>query len=243
MNLPFEGRYAVITGAGSGIGKETARVLAERGAQGLLLADLNLAGATEVAQDVAAATGCTCLPYQLDVARPDQIEAMFAFVAERFGRVDVLVNGAGVCTYLPVEELDAQKWGRVMDINLKGSYLCARSAILQMKRQRSGKIVNIASVAARIGGVASGVDYVASKGGVLSMTYALAKACMGHGINVNGVAPGVIDTPLISGHDYPEGTIIGQPRDVANVIAFLASDDARHVQGCTIDVNGGLYMH
>jgi len=130
-----------------------------------------------------------------------------------------------------------------MDINLRGSYLCAREALKYMKPQRQGKIVNIASVAARIGGVAAGVDYVASKGGVVSMTYALAKACMPFGINVNGVAPGVIDTPLIAGYSYPEGTIIGQPRDVANVIAFLASDDARHVQGCTIDVNGGLYMH
>lgn len=243
MNLPLEGRFAVITGAGSGIGKETARVFAERGAKGLLLADLNLPGATQAAKDIAAATGCTCMPYQLDVARPDEIVAMFAFVTENFGRLDVLVNGAGICTYLPVEELDAQKWERVMDINLKGSYLCAREAIRLMKPQRSGKIVNIASVAARIGGVASGVDYVASKGGVLSMTYALAKACMPHGINVNGVAPGVIDTPLSSAYDYPPGTIIGQPIDVANVIAFLASDDSRHVQGCTIDVNGGLYMH
>lgn len=243
MNLPLEGRFAVITGAGSGIGKETAHVFAERGAKGLLLADLNLAGATQVAQDIAAATGCNAIPYALDVARADQIKAMFAFVAEQFGRLDVLVNGAGICTYTPVEQLEEQQWDRVMDINLKGSFLCAREAILLMKPQRSGKIVNVASVAARIGGVASGTDYVASKGGMVSMTYALAKSCTAHGVNVNGVAPGIIATPLSAGQSYPEGTIIGQPRDVANVIAFLACDDSRHVQGCTIDVNGGLYMN
>lgn len=243
MTLPFKEQFAVVTGAGSGIGKETVRVLAERGARGIVLADLNLDSASHVASDIAATTGCVCVPCQLDVAQPASIEAMFRFAIEHFGSLDVLVNGAGICTYLPVEELDAQKWERVMDINLRGSYLCAREAIRLMKPRRRGKIVNIASVAARIGGVASGVDYVASKGGVLSMTYALAKACIPFGINVNGVAPGVIDTPLITAHSYPEGTIIGHPRDVANVIAFLASEDARHVQGCTIDVNGGLYMH
>lgn len=243
MHLPFDGKYAVITGAGSGISKETARVFAERGAKGIVMADLNLANATQAAQEIAAATGCNCLPFALDVAKPETVEALFAFAVAQFGTVHVLVNGAGICTYLPVEEVDAQRWDRAMDINLRGSYLCAREALKYMKPQRQGKIVNIASVAARIGGVAAGVDYVASKGGVVSMTYALAKACMPFGINVNGVAPGVIDTPLIAGYSYPEGTIIGQPRDVANVIAFLASDDARHVQGCTIDVNGGLYMH
>ena len=137
MNLPLEGRFAVITGAGSGIGKEAARVFAERGAKGLLLADLNLPGATQAAKDIAAATGCTCMPYQLDVASPDEIAAMFAFVTESFGRLDVLVNGAGICTYLPVEELDAQKWERVLDINLKGSYLCAREAIFRMSTSSS----------------------------------------------------------------------------------------------------------
>ena len=240
---PFEGKIAVITGAGSGISRETALVLAERGAAGIVLADMNLEGATRAAQEIQAATGCRCLPFQVDVSNPEAIEALFAFAAKQFGTVHILVNGAGVCPYVTLEEVDAARWDWALNINLRGSYLCAREAFKLMKPQGYGKIVNVASVAARIGGIASGINYVASKGGVVSMTYALAKLGAPHHINANGVAPGVIETPLTAATTYAPGTIVGQPRDVATVIAFLASDDAKHIQGCTIDVNGGLYMH
>lgn len=239
----FEGQCAVVTGGASGIGKETALVLAERGASVLVLADRQQEAAEQAAAEIEQATGRRCLPARLDVADPASVEALFQFVTAECGDLHILVNGAGVCPYLPIEEVDAERWDRTVDINLRGSFLCAREAFKRMKPRRFGKIVNIASVAARIGGLASGVDYVASKGGVVSMTYSFAKAGTPFGINVNGVAPGVIATPLSAAQEYPPGTIIGQARDVANVIAFLASEDARHVQGCTIDVTGGLYMH
>lgn len=239
----FDGKYAVITGGGSGISRETAQVLAERGAKGIILADMNLVNATQAAQEISATTGCECLPFQIDVSKPEAIEALFAFAGEKFGTVHILVNGAGICPYLTVEEIDAAIWDVTMNINLRGSYLCAREAFKFMKPQRYGKIVNVASIAARIGGIASGINYVASKGGVVSMTYSLAKVGAAFNINANGVAPGVIETPLTAAHSYPPGTIVGQPHDIANVIAFLASDDAKHIQGCTIDVNGGAYMH
>ena len=239
----FAEKYAVITGGGSGISRETGLVLAERGAKGLILADLNADNAKAAAEDIAMATGCRCLPFAANVANPADIEALFAFAGDRFGRVDILVNGAGICPYISMEDIDAAVWDKTLDINLRGSYLCAREAFRYMKAQQYGKIVNVASIAARIGGIASGINYVASKGGVVSMTYALAKIGMSDHINVNGVAPGVIETPLTQSNDYAPGTIIGQPRDVATVIAFLASDDAKHINGCTLDVNGGLYMH
>lgn len=239
----FEGKYAVITGAGSGISRETALVLAERGAKGIILADMNLENATKAAGEISAKTGCQCLPFKIDIANPADIEALFAFVGEKFGTVHILVNGAGICPYVTIEEVDADAWDKTLNINLRGSYLCAREAFKYMKAQKYGKIVNISSVAARIGGIDSGINYVASKGGVVSLTYSLAKIGAAYNINANGVAPGVIDTPLTQSNTYKPGTIVGQPRDVATVIAFLASEDANHVRGCTIDVNGGLYMH
>ncbi len=239
----FTGKYAVITGGGSGISRETGLVLAERGAKGLVLADLNFDNAKAAADEIATITGCRCLPFALDVSKPADIEALIAFAVERFGTVHILVNGAGICPYISMEDVTAEVWDKTLNINLRGSYLCAREVFPYMKAQQYGKIINVASVAARIGGIASGINYVASKGGVVSTTYALAKLGMPHHINVNGVAPGVIATPLTASNDYAPGTIVGQPRDVANVIAFLASDDSKHIQGCTLDVNGGLYMN
>jgi len=243
VSTEFEGKYAVITGAGSGISKETANVFAERGMKGIVIADLNLDNAQAVAKEISETTACRALPFKLDVSIPEEIEALFAFAAKEFGTVHILVNGAGICPYKTIEEIDAKAWDIALNINLRGSYLCAREAFKFMKEQRYGKIVNVASIAARIGGIDSGINYVASKGGVVSMTYSLAKAGKGFNINANGVAPGVIETPLTQANSYAPGTIIGKPRDVATVIAFLASEDAKHVNGCTIDVNGGLYMH
>lgn len=240
---PFEGKYAVITGAGSGISRETAVVLAERGAKGIIIADLNFDNATKAAEEISAKTGCNCIPFKVNVANPADIEALFAFTGEKFGTVHILVNGAGICPYVTMEEVDAEEWDKALNINLRGTYLCAREAFKFMKEQKYGKIVNVASVAARIGGIASGINYVASKGGVVSTTYALAKIGAAYNINANGVAPGVIETELTKGNTYAPGTIVGQPRDVATVIAFLASDDAKHITGCTLDVTGGLYMH
>ncbi|MGI5911699.1 MAG: SDR family NAD(P)-dependent oxidoreductase [Syntrophomonadaceae bacterium] len=239
----FENKYAVITGAGSGISRETASVLAERGAQGIILADLNLENANNAAREISTTTGCNCIPFKIDVSNPSEIESLFAFVGEKFGRVDILVNGAGIAPYLTIEEVDVDAWDKCININLRGTYLCAREAFFYMKAQKYGKIINVSSIAARIGGIASGINYVASKGGVVSLTYSLAKIGAKYNINANGVAPGVIATPLTASHNYSPDTIIGQPRDVATVIAFLASEDAKHINGCTLEVNGGAYMH
>lgn len=240
----FEGKYAVITGGSNGIGRETAILLAERGAKGIIIAARNFEKATKTAEEISSANkNCTCIPCKADVGNPADIEALFALAGEKFGTVHILVNSAGVCPYNTMEEIDADAWDKALNINLRGTYLCAREAFKYMKAQKYGKIVNVASIAARIGGIASGINYVASKGGVVSLTYSLAKLGIPYNINANGVAPGVVATDLTKGHTYSPDTIIGQPRDVANVIVFLASDEAKHVNGCTIDVNGGVYMH
>lgn len=240
---PFVGKYAVITGAGNGIGRETALVLAERGAAGIVLADLDFSSVQKAAEEISAATDCKCLPFKFDVSMPEEIEALFAFAGTSFGAVHILINSAGVCSWVPMDEVDVEAWDKLMDINLRGTYLCSREAFKYMKAQKYGKIVNLSSVAARVGGVSSGINYVAAKGGVISATYALAKNGIPYNINVNGVAPGVIATDMTRDVAWAPDTTIGQPRDVATVIAFLASDDAKHVTGCTLDVNGGQYMH
>ena len=238
----LEGKYAVITGAGSGISYETALVFAERGVQGIITADLNFAGVIKAAETITSATGCNCIPYKVDVAIPEEIEALFNFVGEKFGRVDILVNGAGISPYNSIDEVDAYEWDKTLNINLRGTYLCAREAFKFMREQKYGKIVNVSSIAGRIGGIAAGINYSASKGGVISATMALAKVGAPYNIKVNSVAPGVINTPLTRDHAYPPGTIIGEPRDVAYLIAFLASDESNHIVGCAIDINGGAYM-
>jgi len=239
----FSGKYVVITGAGSGISRETAVVFAERGAKGIIIADINLEGATNAAQEISTVVGFNCIPFKVDVSSPTSIEALFAFADEKFSRVDILVNGAGIISRTPMEKLDAAAWDKTLNINLRGTYLCAREAFKFMKEQKYGKIVNIASLVGRIGATMSAVDYVASKGGVISLTYGLARLGAPYNINVNGVAPGVINTPMTKDSSYPPSTKIGQSRDVANLIAFLASDDSKHINGCTIDINGGKYMH
>ncbi|MGI5911420.1 MAG: SDR family NAD(P)-dependent oxidoreductase [Syntrophomonadaceae bacterium] len=240
---PFEGKYALITGAGSGIGRDTALLLAERGAKGIIIADLNLDSAVKAAEEITTATGCECLPFKVDVSIPSEIEALFAFAGEKFGTIHILVNSAGVLNYLSIDEVNVDVWDKTLNINLRGTYLCAREALKYMKAQNYGKIINVSSSAGRIGGIAAGIDYTASKGGVIAMTYSLAKLGAAHNINVNGVAPGIIETPLSKNRPPAPGVKVGLPRDVSTAIVFLASDEANHITGCTLDINGGTYMH
>lgn len=246
MEHMFSGKYAVITGAAGGICKDTALCLAERGAAGIVIADLNEAMAADTAKEIEGKTGCRCLAFQTDVSRPEDIERLFAFAQERFGAVHILVNGAGVCPTTKLEELDAAKWDWCMNINLRGAHLCCREAIRIMKAQKYGRIVNIASMSIRVGGIAASVSYGASKGGLASATKTYARLTAADGITVNALCPGLIMTDMTKNNGYTAAGIpmgrLGEPRDVSTVIAFLASDDAAYMTGCTIDVNGGMYM-
>jgi 3-oxoacyl-[acyl-carrier protein] reductase len=146
-----------------------------------------------------------------------------------------------------IEEIEGEKWDKVMAINLKGTYLCCREALRLMKARSYGKIVNVSSIAGRIGGITSGINYSTSKGAIITMTMALAKAAAPFGINVNAVAPGFINTQMAKKftHFVPESVPlkrIREPEDVADVILFLASEMSRYITGCIIDVNGGVYM-
>jgi 3-oxoacyl-[acyl-carrier protein] reductase len=185
----------------------------------------------------------------LDVTRRDDIKRVVAHGIDAFGRIDILVNNAGIWKLVPTDEISEEEWDRIIGVNLKGPFLTCRAVIPIMKQQGKGHIVNIASIAARNGGTMAGVHYVASKGGVLAMTKKLAKELGQYGIVVNGLNPGPAQTEMTTSwppavmegviKNTPLGRLV-QPEDIADVVAFLASDAARFVHGETVEVNGGL---
>lgn len=246
MSKIFAGKYAVITGAARGILKDTALCLAERGAAGIIISDLLYDVAETTAREIEQATGCHCHAFKTDVSKPDNIDALFAFTLEKFGTVHILINGAGICPTTPLEEVDAAQWDLVQNINLRGAHLCCREAIRIMRRQQYGRIVNIASMSMRVGAIAASASYAASKGGLAAVSKTYARLTAKDNITVNAIAPGLILTDMTRNNNYGTDNIpmgrLGEPRDVSTVIAFLASDDSQYMTGCTLDVNGGMYM-
>jgi 3-oxoacyl-[acyl-carrier protein] reductase len=242
----FEGKYAIITGAARGILKDAAVVLAERGAAGIIIADLLYDVAVETAKEIESTTKTRALAFKTDVSKPEDIEALFAFAMEKFGAVHILVNGAGVCPTATIQETDAAKWDWVMNINLRSAHLAIREALPIMRKQQYGRIVNIASMSIRIGAIAASAAYAASKGGLAAVSKTYAKQGAKDNITVNAVAPGLILTEMTKNNGYTTNGIpmdrLGLPRDISTVIAFLASDDSCYMTGCTLDVNGGTFM-
>jgi 3-oxoacyl-[acyl-carrier protein] reductase len=188
--------------------------------------------------------------FHLDVSSAKSVQAMVDLALSKYdGRVDILVNNAGIWKLTPTEETSEEEWDRIVNVNLKGPFLTCRAVIPIMKKQGRGHIVNIASVGARNGGTFAGVHYIASKGGVLAMTKKLGKELGQYGIVVNGINPGPSLTDMMA--DWPRAIVDGvikntplgrmaEPEDIADAVAFLASDAARFVHGETIEVNGGL---
>ena len=240
-------KYAIITGASGDIGAATAFAFAREGASGIIIADVDRKRAERVVNEIVGETGIKCEFVETNIGKSEDIKKLLTICIDYFGRLDILVNCAGVCNTLQIEEIDELQWDRLMSVNLRGTYLCCREAFSIMKKQQSGKIVNVSSISGRIGGIATGIDYATSKGGIIALTMSFAKAAGPYGINVNAVAPGFIDTEMTRDftHFNPETVPLrrsGKPEDVADVITFLASDKSRYITGVTIDVNGGMYM-
>ena len=183
----------------------------------------------------------------MDISQKDQVREGVQKVAEQMGQLDILVNNAGIVTFASFEECSEELWDKTIATNLKGTFLCSQAVLPQLKETR-GTIINLTSVAAKTGGVAAAPPYGASKAGISALTLNLAGGMAPHGVRVNAIAPGVIDTNMTSSpaHDKVKKSIplgkAGTPEDVAACALFLASEDARHITGEIIDVNGGLLM-
>lgn len=245
----LQNKIAIVTGAARGLGRAISLELAGRGAD-IVVCDVNLEGTKAVAQEVRS-LGRRTLSLKVDVSKASEVSRMVERVMKEFGRIDILVNNAGICQVAPIEELTEEDWNKVMAVNLKGVFLCSKAVMGIMKKQRSGRIVNMGSVAGKLGGISTAANYSVSKAGVICFTKALAREMAPYGITVNAVAPGVITTDMTLGitkgdfsnyvRNIPLGTI-GSPEDIAYAVAFLASDEARYITGEILDVNGGQLM-
>ena len=248
--MNFKGQVALVTGAQRGIGKAVAEAFAREDARVILNDACNEEDLVKTANDLSTSEG-QCLAMRADVSQSDQVQNMVSQVEKRFKRLDILVNNAGIIRRGSIETVTEQEWSRVIDVNLKGTFNCCKAAADVMIKQRSGKIVNVSSIAGKTGDITSAPGYGPSKAGIDSLTKTLARQLAAYGIHVNGVAPHAIETDM-SAEWSPEKRRaiidsiplkrLGQPQDVANAVLFLASDKADFITGEIIDVNGGFLM-
>jgi 2-hydroxycyclohexanecarboxyl-CoA dehydrogenase len=245
--MRLNGKIAIVTGAGQGIGRGIAEKLAAEGAT-VAVTDVNETTAKETADAIGNAVGI-----RADVTSRESVDAMVTQVHRQFGRIDVLVNNAGWDKASPFVDSDPADWDRVIAINLYGVLHTCKAVLPIMAAQGSGSVVNLGSDAGRVGSSGEAV-YSAAKGGVIAFTKTIAREMARHGVNANAVCPGPTDTALFAsmGGDNPKLREaltkaiplrrLAQPADLANVVAFLASDEASYVTGQTVSVSGGLTM-
>lgn len=246
--MECSGQIALVTGSARGIGKAIAEELAHRGAA-VVIADISANDADEASSELAAA-GYRAKGIKLDVSRSDEVNHVFGDIVKEWGRLDILVNNAGITRDNLLLRMKEEEWDAVIDVNLKGSFLCSKEAVKVMAKQRYGRIINIASVVAFIGNPGQ-VNYAASKAGIIGLTKTIAKEYASRNITVNAVAPGFITTAMTDA--LPEQikeemkraiplARFGSAADVAQAVAFLASPHAGYITGQVIHINGGMFM-
>lgn len=244
-----ERRVAIVTGAARGIGRAIAsRLLADGHA--VVIADIDAAAARRTAEELDAGRGI-CVPAGLDVARYSDVERFMAEVHGRWGRIDVLVNNAGIIRRGNLLSVTEKDWDDVLAVNLKGAFNCSKHVAPYMIQRRWGRIINVASIAAKTGDITSAPGYGPSKAGMVNLTKTLARELAAYGITVNAVAPHAIETEMSAQwspemrqrvlQGIPLGRL-GRADEVAAAVAFLASDEAGFITGATLDINGGALM-
>lgn len=243
-------KIALVTGARRGMGKSHAIALASQGAK-VVVTDIDEKECQAVADEIKSKGG-EAMAFKLDVSNKAEVDAVFDEVVKQYGRLDILVNNAGIFQPKPALEITEEDWDRMIDIDLKGEFLCAQRAAKEMAKNKWGRIINIASIASGgVGvGISGGCHYTAAKGGVIGMTETMAVEWAPLGINVNAIGPGAIDTPMVSAAQIPEEAMkqmmagvplkrIGKSEEVSAMVVFLASEEASYVTGATFYVDGG----
>lgn len=247
--MVLDGQVAVVTGASRGIGRAVAIALGRAGARVVVNYTGNKVAAEETVELVRGAGG-EAVAYQADVSDETQTEAMVKFTLDRYGRINILVNNAGITRDNLLMRMKSEDWDKVMNINLKGVYNCTKAAIRPMLKQKQGRIINVASVVGVMGN-AGQANYAAAKAGIIGFTKSVAKEVASRGILVNAVAPGLIATDMTA--DLPDGVKEellksiplgrwGEPAEVAEVVLFLASPASSYITGQTIHIDGGMVM-
>ncbi len=242
-------RVAVVTGAARGIGRAIAEKLALLGAN-VVIGDMLIELAGQSAEEISKLSGQKMLPCKVDVTDPKSSSELIDLALKEFGKVDILVNNAGITRDMLIMRMEESDWDAVLDVNLKGAFNCSKAVIRTMMKQRYGRIVNISSVSGQAG-QAGQTNYSASKAGLIGFTKALAREVASRQITVNAVAPGYIPTSLTN--DLPEDLKksiltatpvgrMGQPDEIANAVAFLASEEAAYITGQVLAVDGGMAM-
>lgn len=247
--MKLEGKMALVTGASRGIGREIAFELAREGAS----VAVNYAGSEAKAMELVdeiKAMGRDAFAIQADVSSSEAVNDMVKETVERFGKLDILVNNAGITKDNLLMRMKESEWDDVININLKGVFLCTKAVTRQMMKQRSGRIINISSIVG-VSGNAGQANYVAAKSGVIGLTKTSAKELSSRGITVNAIAPGFITTDMTDklNEDVKNEMLkqiplarFGDPKDIARTVVFLASEDSAYMTGQTLHVDGGMVM-
>jgi len=247
--MKLESKVAIVTGGARGIGKAIALALAREGAQ-VIVNDVNLEGAEEVVEQISS-MGRQAKAMKADISEREEVKKMIQETLAIFHKIDILVNNAGIIRRGSLEDHTEEDWDKVIAVNLKGTFNCAKEVVPIMKKQRYGKIINISSVAGKVGDIASAPSYGASKGAINAFTKSLARELAPYGINVNAVAPHAIETEMSAEwseekrcqiiSQIPLGRL-GRSEEVAEAVVFLVSDGAAFITGEILDVNGGYLM-
>ena len=246
--MELVGKVALITGAAQGIGRAVALLLAQHGAD-IVVSDINLEKAQETAREIEA-LGRRAMAIKVNVVNLEDVDRMIQAILGEFKEIDILVNNAGITRDKLILRMTEEDWDAVLNVNLKGTFNCTKAVIRHMSKQKSGKIVNIASVVGEMGN-AGQANYSASKAGVIGFTKTIAREFALRGINVNAIAPGYIETPMTEA--LPEKVKeelkrmipmerLGRPEDVAEGVLFLVSEASSYITGQVLNVNGGIYM-